>query len=88
MERWQNNIILEDFEGILKDVAEEAGVEAAIRIWRRYSKQTIYIIDITVLEKRKKYEYIKRNFNGSNYSKLAFKTGYSERYVRKLLRKK
>lgn len=82
---WTKELKAEDLPGDLQLVAQECGIEVAVRLSEKMGSVSIYIRPIGALIARKKEEYIVRHFNGSNHKELAIATGYSERWVYEIL---
>lgn len=85
MMEWIKELKPEDLPGDLHLVAQECGIEVAIRLAEKMGSISIYIRPIDSLISQKKEEYIKKHFNGSNHKELAIATGYSERWIYEIL---
>ena len=82
---WIKELKPDDLPGDLQLVAQECGMDVAIRLAEKMGSISIYIRPIDSLIAQKKEEYIKKHFNGSNHKELAIATGYSERWVYEVL---
>ncbi len=83
---WLDDITAKDLPAQYHEMVELIGVENTLKLAEKYPKQPFYFIGLeTVMEKKKK-DYIRKKFNGSNHKELARATGYSERWVYDILK--
>jgi len=82
---WTKDIKADELPGDLQLVAQQCGVDVAIKLAEKMGSITVYIRPIDGLVVAKKEAYIKKHFNGSNHKELAIATGYSDRWVYKIL---
>lgn len=83
--KWLEGLKPDDLPGDLQLVAQQCGMEVAIKLAEKMGSVGIYIRPIDSLIAKKKEEYIKRHFNGINHKELALQTGISERWVYEIL---
>ena len=83
--KWLEGLKPEDLPGDLQLVANECGIDIAIRLAEKMGSVSIYIRPIDSLIAAKKEDYIVKKFNGINHKELAIATGYSERWVYEIL---
>lgn len=82
---WTKDIKADELPGDLQLVAQQCGVDVAIKLAEKMGSITVYIRPIGGLVVAKKEAYIRKHFNGGNHKELAIATGYSERWVYKIL---
>lgn len=85
MREWIAELKPEELPGDLQLVAQECGIDVAIRLAEKMGGVSIYIRPIDSLLAQKKEAYIIKHFNGSNHKELAIATRYSERWVYEVL---
>lgn len=81
MEDWKKQLKVDDLPSPYYDIAEELGLEAAIKIEQIFKGQTIYFASFENCCSDTKKALIKEEFNGYNTNYLARKYGVSNRYV-------
>lgn len=68
-----------------RDIAEELGMEAFMRLSRLCGGQCLYIPKPESLEREARDREIRSRFNGGNYRALALQYRLSERQIRKII---
>ena len=63
-------------------------LRVVLRLAEHFGKMGFYFTSLNGLISTKKEEYIFNNFTGNNHQELARATGYSERWVYEILKKK
>lgn len=77
----------EGMAGIYKDIAEIAGEEAAKALYRNFRGQQV-VFPNKLYSSTYTTQKIREEFNGKNVKELALKYGFTERWVRTLLKTK
>lgn len=72
--------------GIYKEIAEECGLEVAKQIHKTFKGMNISF-PMKFYCRLKTIELIKTEYTGSNIRELAKKYGYSDRWIRMILKK-
>jgi len=88
MNDWLDGISIEDLPPQYREMAEIVGLENTLKLAEHFGKSGFYFRSLEPLIARKKEEYIRKNFNGRNHRELARRTGYSERWVYEILKRK
>ncbi len=83
---WMKEIIIEDLPESYREVCRIVGIENAIRLSEYLGGLPLYFPKLGRLISKKKEEYIRKNFNGTNHRDLARITEYSERWVYEILK--
>lgn len=86
MERWVNDIEINDLDEPYYQIAEKIGIEAAIEIAKMFQGSQVYFPKVETSCNPKRKELIKQEFNGYNYKELAEKYGFTERWIREICR--
>lgn len=73
-----------DLADIYKEIADELGVDVAVKIHELFKGQQI-IFPQKLYNKEYIYDYIRNNYNGSNVRELSQKLGYSDRRIRQII---
>ena len=73
-----------DLAGVYKEIASIAGVEVAVKIHELFKGQQI-LFPQKLYSKEYIYDYIRKNYNGSNVRELSKKFGYSDRRIRQII---
>ena len=81
MEDWKKQLKVDDLPSPYYDIANELGIEAAIKIEKIFKGQTIYFASFENCCSDTKKNLIREEFNGYNTKYLARKYGVSDRYV-------
>ncbi|OGC00126.1 hypothetical protein A2V82_16440 [candidate division KSB1 bacterium RBG_16_48_16] len=84
--KWLDDIKAKDLPEQYHEMAEAIGVENTLKLAKMYPKQVFYFVGLDAIEEKKKKEYIRKKFNGSNHKELAKATDYSERWVYEILK--
>ncbi|PWL87825.1 MAG: Mor transcription activator family protein [Escherichia coli] len=77
----------ENLCGIYRDIANLLGVEAAIKIHSAY-RGTQVTFPVSLVTKDFIADKIIREYDGTNIKKLASKYGYSEKWVKKIIKER
>ena len=77
----------EDFADIYEEIANELGIEVAIKLHQLFKGQQI-LFPQKLYKKEYIHEYIRTNYNGQNVRELSQKFGYSDRRVRQIINSK
>lgn len=80
-----NQVQMEHLDEEQRTLAALVGMEAFRALVRAYSGTSIYIPKIESLEKAVRDEYIKKEFDGTNYRELALKYGLTETWIRNIV---
>lgn len=88
MQNWIEAVEIADLPGQYQEMAELIGVENTLKLAEHFGKTGFYFRGLEPLIASKKEKYILENFNGVNRKELARRTGYSERWVGEILRRK
>lgn len=79
------NIEIEHLNGIYCDLADLLGTDAVLKIYEMYRGQQM-TLPVQLFNKEYILCRITGEFNGYNIKQLATKFGYSEKWVRKILK--
>lgn len=77
---------LNSFNEIYQDIAENFGIDTAVKFHERYRGQQI-AFPVNLLRKSYIFECIQNEYDGSNVKELARKYGYTERWLLHKLKK-
>ncbi len=69
-----------------REVCEVIGLEKGLKLMKALGGNQLYIPRIRWIASRLNRRNIKKEFNGSNYKQLARKYGYSERWIRNIIK--
>jgi Mor family transcriptional regulator len=86
MNNWITGISIDELPALYQEMARLIGIENTIKLAEHFGKQGLYFKSLDCLIRKKKEEYIRENFTGSNHRELARATGYSERWVYEILK--
>ena len=75
----------EHFCGVYAEIAELLGVDAARKLHSRF-RGTQVSFPVEMLSREYIFEQIKKEYNGANIRKLATKYGYTEKWIRKIVK--
>lgn len=81
----QMKIEIKYLNGVYKDIAENMGINIAVKFFENYKGLQI-TFPVRLYEREYIVSKIKKEYNGSNIKELARKYSYSERWIRKLLK--
>ena len=79
------NIKCESLNGAYNDIANLLGIEATVKLYNAYRGQQI-TFPVQLFSKEFITSQIVSGYNGYNIKQLATKYGYSERWIRKILK--
>ena len=74
----------ENFADIYQEIANAAGTETAVAIYRLFRGQQI-MFPQKLYKKDYIYNYIRQSYNGKNVRELSQKFGYSDRRIRQIV---
>ena len=80
-----NDIKSEFLNGIYGDLADILGVEAALKVHKYYRGQAVSF-PVELYKKSYISAKIVKEYDGSNIKQLATKFGYSEKWIRKIIK--
>lgn len=83
---WTEEIQIKDLPENYQEMAELIGIENTMRLAEYFGKQGFYFKSLEEIIRKKKREYIIKNFKGGNHKELARATGYSEQWVYEILK--
>ncbi len=75
----------EHLNGAYAEIASLLGIEAAIKLHSRYRGAQISF-PVEFLNRDYIFEQIKEEYNGTNIRELATKYGYTEKWIRKIIK--
>lgn len=81
----QMKIEIKYLNGVYKDIAENMGINIAVKFFENYKGLQI-TFPVRLYEREYIVSKIKKEYNGSNIKELARKYSYSERWIRQLLK--
>lgn len=79
------NLRQESLNGIYGELAALIGLESMLQVYLQFKGQQI-TFPVKLFSKEYTMQQIQVEYNGSNVRELAKKYGYSERWIRELLR--
>ena len=79
------NIKAEQLNGVYSEIATLLGVEAAIKLHSRF-RGTQLSLPVELLSREYIFEQIVKEYNGTNIRDLASKYGYTEKWIRKIVK--
>lgn len=85
---WMKDLTTEDFPEQYHEIIDLIGMENTVKLALLFKSQAFYFGHIKVMIEKKKKEYVRKKFNGSNHKELARATDYSERWVYEILKDK
>ena len=71
--------------GAYAEIAAILGVDAALKLHNRF-RGTQVSFPVELLSREYVFEQIKREYDGSNIRELATKYGYTEKWIRKIVK--
>jgi Mor family transcriptional regulator len=83
---WIKEVSIEDLPEQYREMSSVVGLNNTIKLAEYFGKQGFYFRSLDELIRKKKEEFIKKNFTGDNHKELARATGYSERWVYEILK--
>ena len=75
----------EHLNGIYAEIANLLGVDAAVQLHKRY-RGTQVTFPVELICREYIFDQIKEEYNGTNIRELATKYGYTEKWVRKIVK--
>jgi len=85
MEKWINEITVDEVPDRYKPLVDVIGIDNIIRMSIIFGGTTMYFPKSNMLVKSIRDKIIKREFNGGNYKELARKYNLSESQVRNII---
>ncbi|RJQ22014.1 MAG: hypothetical protein C4560_03035 [Nitrospiraceae bacterium] len=82
---WLDDLKPEELPPHYQEMVSIIGLEATMKLAEHFSKQPFYFTGLDELVRKKKEDYIRKNFTGSNHNALARATGYGRRWVYAIL---
>ena len=79
------NLRQENLNGVYAELASLIGLESMLQVYLQFKGQQV-TFPVKLFSKEYTTQQIQAEFNGGNIKELAKKYGYSERWVRELLR--
>lgn len=76
---------LEDYQGIYREMIELIGEEMTQKIYHYYKGQQI-TFPVRMYSKEYMRNYLSEHYNGQNIRQLSRELGYSERWIRQLMK--
>ena len=83
---WIREIKPDELPEHYQQLEKLVGMENTLKLAGFYNKQGFYFSGLDELIRKKKREYIIKNFNGKNHKELARITEYSEQWVYEILK--
>ena len=74
-----------NFNGVYAEIAALLGVDAAIKLHSQF-RGTQISFPIELLNREYIFEQIVKEYNGTNIKELATKYGYTEKWIRKIIK--
>lgn len=81
----ENELKPEYLCGIYSEIAALLGTDAALKLHNRF-RGTQVSFPVELLSREYIFEKIKQEYNGSNIRELATKYGYTEKWIRKIVK--
>lgn len=78
-------LIAEQLNGFYHDIALDMGVEVAVQMYEHYKGLQV-VFPTKLLDSEFIQTQILKEYDGRNYKQIALKYGYSERWVRKIIK--
>ena len=76
----------EDYQGIYQEMMELIGEEMTQKIYHYYKGQQI-TFPVRMYSKEYSRNYLSKHYNGQNLRQLSRELGYSERWIRHLIKR-
>ena len=86
MDSNKEKIKISQLNGAYAEIASILGVEAAIELHKNY-RGTQISFPVELFSREYIFEQIKKEYTGSNLRELAIKYGYTEKWIRKIIKK-
>ncbi|MEA5135024.1 MAG: Mor transcription activator family protein [Candidatus Fimivivens sp.] len=78
-------LIAEQLNGFYRDIALDMGVEVAVQMYEHFKGLQV-VFPTKLLDSKFIQTQILKEYDGRNYKQIALKYGYSERWVRKIIK--
>lgn len=78
-------LIAEQLNGFYRDIALDMGVDVAIQMYEHFKGLQV-VFPTKLLDSEFIQTQILKEYDGRNYKQIALKYGYSERWVRKIIK--
>lgn len=78
-------LIAEQLNGFYRDIALDIGVEVAVQMYEHFKGLQV-VFPTKLLDSEFIQTQILKEYDGRNYKQIALKYGYSERWVRKIIK--
>jgi Mor family transcriptional regulator len=78
-------IKIEDLPEDFRDIAENIGLDAAVKLFELRGGETIYLCKLETVRRNARNRSIKREFNGRNYRELAKKHRLTVSMIRQIV---
>lgn len=78
-------LIAEQLNGFYRDIALDMGVEVAVQMYEHFKGLQV-VFPTKLLDSEYIQNQILKEYDGKNYKHIALKYGYSERWVRKIIK--
>ena len=75
----------EDLNGVYREFADLLGIDAAVKVYKEYRGQQI-TLPVQLFDKEYIVSQIFKEYNGYNIKHLPTKFGYSEKWIRKIIK--
>ena len=85
MEKEKQSLSSENLNGIYSEIASILGIEAAVKLHEKY-RGTQVTFPVEILSREYIFEQMRNEYNGYNVREIAVKYGYTEKWVRKVLK--
>lgn len=82
---WTKGIKVQDLPKDLQLVAQECGIDVALKLVQQLGGVQLYICKMDALLFNAKRRYVFDKFSGANHTELALATGMTERWVYDIL---
>lgn len=80
-----SGLIAEQLNGFYRDIALDMGVDVAVQMYEHFKGLQV-VFPTKLLDSAFIQDQILKEYDGRNYKQLALKYGYSERWVRKIIK--
>ncbi len=80
-----SELTVEQLNGFYRDIALDMGVEVAVQMYEHFKGLQV-VFPTKLLDSEFIQTQILKEYDGRNYKQIALKYGYSERWVRKIIK--
>ena len=87
MEDLLRDVTMDMLSGVGREIAETIGMEAALKLFGKFSGEAVYIPKIDTIEARAVARQVQKEFNGENTKELARRFGVGVRLVQRIVSK-